>query len=92
MQQQTVRTSQRVSRFIASWGVDRPFANLAERTQLAQNIGEIVSLLLYCLVVGGVTWDLHHVRRSVLRTLCFAFTNKPFSQASLWLLHARYQH
>ena len=51
MQQQSVRTSQRVSRFLASWGVDRPFANLAETAQLAQHIGESVrrfhALLLF---------------------------------------------
>ena len=51
MQQQSVRTSQRVSRFLASWGVDRPFANLAETAQLAQHIGENVrrfhALLLF---------------------------------------------
>ena len=45
--QVTARVSTRMSKFIANWGVARPFENLSDMARLSHNLTETVSIIMY---------------------------------------------
>ena len=47
----SLRASIRMSKYLASWGANRPFARLTDGAALANNIGETVK--------ADMTYDIH---------------------------------